>query len=140
MLMDSAASLSGERRPLFETASVRQPDLTEKENSERNRQAWDDLISYRLVEWGRNPSALADEDFEPPAIEVINLACRLASEMMNVGWLPPTMVAPDGEGGVSFELIVGKFSQSLNISADGTVELLTFDDCRLITREPVPVG
>ena len=82
-------------------------------------------------------SVLEDDDFVPPDLDVINLACDAAMQLRDMGAIPPTMVAPDGEGGTSFEYVEGKSSVSLNIYADLTVECLTFDDCRLIRREPV---
>ena len=137
MVMDSAAILSGKRSPVFATASVRQADLTESQQAGRHKDVWDTFIFGKLVEWGRNPSVLEDDDFVPPDLDVINLACDAAMQLRDMGAIPPTMVAPDGEGGTSFEYVEGKSSVSLNIYADLTVECLTFDDCRLIRREPV---
>ena len=134
MATDSAAVLSGERMPVFATASVRESELTEKGRAERNRQAWDKLVDTRLVEWGRDASSLEDEGFVPPALDVVNLACRIAMLLRDEGLAPPTRVVPDGEGGISFERVEGKLSVSLNVYANLTVELLSFDDCRLCIR------
>lgn len=134
MPTDSAAVLSGERRPVFATANVREPELIGRQQANKVEQAWDRFIDRNLVEWGRNPSALEDEDFVPPALDVINLACKLAMALRDEGLAPPTMVVPDGEGGISFERVEGELSEYLNIHANQTVELLTFDDCRLRAR------
>lgn len=134
MPTDSAAVLSGERRPVFATASVREPELNEKEQADRTRKAWSKFIDGNLVEWGRNPSALEDEDFFPPGRDVIKLACEWALYFRDEGCAPPTMVVPDGEGGISFERVDGEASESLNIYADQTVELLVFNNCRLCGR------
>lgn len=135
MPTDSAAVLSGEPSPIFVSANVRDAELAEGELAQRNREAWDGFIDADLVEWGRDPQALEDEDFDPPNTEVVKLACKVAMSLRDEGIVPPTRVVPDGEGGVSFERVDGKLSESLNIYADGTIELLTFDDCRLRTRD-----
>ena len=134
MAMDSAAVLSGERMPVFSTANVREGELVQREQMEKNRRGWDGFIDRCLVEWGRDPSALADEGLIPPSLKAINLACDIAMVFKDQGLAPPTRVVPDGEGGVSFERVDGNLFVSLNVYADQTVELLAFDDCRLCTR------
>jgi len=134
MAMDSAAVLSGERMPVFPTASVREAELVQREQTERNRQAWDRFIDGSLVEWGRDASALEDEGFVPPSLEVVSLASHTAMALRDQGLAPPTRVVPDGEGGISFERVEGIYSVSLNVHADLTLELLSFDNCRLSAR------
>ena len=135
MATDSAAVLAGERVPVFATASVREPELVVREQAEKDRQAWERLIDGRLVEWGRDASPLEDEEgFTPPGLEVVSLACHIAMLLRDEGLAPPTRVVPDGEGGISFERIEGRSSVSLNVYADLTVELLSFDDCHLCAR------
>lgn len=134
MPTDSAAVLSGEPSPIFVSADVRDAELAGGGVAQSNREAWNRFIDANLVEWGRNPQALEDEDFDPPSPEVIDRACDVAMRFRDRGEPPPTRVVPDGEGGISFERVDGKLSMSLNIHADQTVELLTFDDCRLRDR------
>ena len=134
MVTDSAAVLSGERIPVFAGANVREAELGGSEETQKRREAWDSIIDRYLVEWGRDASALEDEGFIPPGLEVVNLACQVAMEFRDEGLPPPIRVAPDGEGGLAFERVDGKVSESLNIYADQTIELLTFDDCRLSGR------
>jgi len=134
MATDSAAVLSGEQVPVFSTASVREGDLVRREQMERNRRGWDGFIDRCLVEWGRDPGALADEGFAPPNLKAIDLACAIALALKDEGLAPPTRIVPDGEGGLCFEHVDGDWFVSLNIYADLTVELLDFNDCRLLTR------
>lgn len=134
MAIDSAAVLSGERMPVFDTANVREPELVQSEQTERNRETWDSFIDGSLMEWGRDASPLEDEGFVPPSPEVIKLACRTAMALRDEGLAPPTRVVPDGEGGISFEQVEGTYSASLNVHADMTLELLVFDNCHLAAR------
>ena len=133
MATDSTAVHSGGTR-VFPRGSVRGAELIDREQTERNRQEWQTFIDGRLVEWGRDPSALEDEGLVPPSPEVINLACRTAMAFRDEGVVPPTWVVPDGNGGIVFERVEGKFSLSLSIYADLSRELLVFDDCRLSAR------
>ena len=130
----SAAVLSGEPMPVFATPNVRESELSEKKRLERNKTGWDRFIYGTLVEWGRDVTALEDEDFVPPNPDVIKQACEVAFEFRDAGDVPPTRIVPDGEGGISFEWVEEDISQSLNIYADKSIELLTFDDCRLRDR------
>ncbi len=131
---NSAAVLSGKPMPVFVTPDLREYELSEKKQGEKNKKGWDGFIDSPLVEWGRDTTALEDEDFVPPNPDVINLACKVAMSFRDEGIVAPTRVVPDGEGGISFERVEDKISESLNIYADKSIELLTFDDCRLRDR------
>lgn len=138
MPTSSAAVLSGEPMPVFATPNVRESELYEKKQGEKNKKGWDKFIYDTLVEWGKDVTALEDEDFIPPNPDVIYLACRVAMKCRDKGFVPPTRVVPDGEGGISFEWVEEDISRSLNIYADKSIELLTFDDCRLCDRRRLP--
>ena len=133
-MIDGATMLSGKPTPVFATASVREAELVTKEQTDRDTAAWDRSIDDTLVEWGKDPMALEDDDFIPPSPDVIDFACQVATELRDEGAPPPTRVVPDGEGGVSFERVDGDVSVALNIYSDRTAELLIFDNCRLRTR------
>jgi len=134
MPADSAAVLAGERKPSFEMSNVRDADLAESHPVQNSRQAWDEFIDRVLVEWGRNPDALEDDDFLAPGLEIIDMACQVAIAFRDEGFPPPTRVVPDGEGGVCFERDADQVFESLRIYSDETIELLRFQDCRLIGR------
>jgi len=134
MPTDDAAVLSGERIPVFATADVREAELAGKDAVNRHRRAWDGFIDRCLVEWGHDTSALEDEGFTPPGLGVIHFACEVAASFRDEGLPPPTRVVPDGEGGICFERVDGPISVSLNLHADKSAELLTFEDCRLCSR------
>ncbi len=49
----------------------------EYETDPQNREKWQELIDYRLIEWGRDPDAFKDEGVEPPTAETVGLASQL---------------------------------------------------------------
>ena len=100
-----------------------------------NREGWERVIDDCLVKWGQDPSLLEDEDIVPPSLEIVRKACELAMEWRDQGHSPPLRVVPDTDGGISFERRDGDWFQSLNILEDGRVELATFHDCRLYSRQ-----
>jgi len=134
MATDSAAVLSGQRRVVYPTASVRDPELIDSAATGANRAMWDRMIDSTLIEWVRGTAAMEDDGFVPPTPEVISRACEVAMALRDQGWVAPTRIVPDGEGGIAFEHIDGDSSVSLSIHADESVEILTFEDCRLSGR------
>lgn len=96
------------------------------------RARWDELVDSYLIEWGRDPSRFDGEEIVPPTEASIGRACEVAGLCRDGAWPPPLRVVPDGEGGVVFERRVGDIFESLEILADGRVELNTFKDCRLL--------
>ncbi len=98
------------------------------------REAWNSFISDPLA-----LGVFIDEDLIPPNLDVIQLACDMALYLRNGCIVPPTSVVPDGEGGISFEWVEGKGSQSLNIYVDQSIELLIFDDCCLRSRYHIAI-
>ena len=128
-------ALPTETIPLNGTRAASDDEVASPSVSARWKRGWEKVIDNYLVEWGADPSVLVDEEFVPPSKEIIGLAYQWAKDRCEAGWSPPLRVVPDGEGGISFENQVGSRFQSLNIRADKTVELLTFDDCRLVARE-----
>lgn len=105
-----------------------------------NRDRWEDFIDSPLVVWGKDPSCLQDDEegIIAPTREAVNRACVLAIKMRDQDAPPPTRVVPDGEGGISFERRLGDVFQSMDVSGDGSVELVTFHDCRLVSRIRLP--
>lgn len=103
---------------------------------DRQRERWQQMIDRYLVEWGRDPNQLEDEDegVVPPSKAIINRASQIAMNLRDAGWPGPLRVVPDGDGGISFERRTGAYFESLDILEDGSVELATFKDCRLQFR------
>ena len=95
---------------------------------------WQQVIDEYLAPWILDPTSLEEEDLEPPSLEILRLACRVARCLQDKGWDPPLRVVPDGEGGLVFERDAGACFQTLSILSSGLGELMTFDDCRLVSR------
>ncbi len=119
--------------PSVHTSAVSDVELVTGAGAE-DRRKWEAIIDGSLVEWGRDPESLRDDDIDPPTVEALNVACYVAMRMRDTGQPSPLRVVPDGEGGISFERRTGPLFQSLDVHADGAVYLLTFQDCQLVDR------
>jgi|GEM_PF-1577474 len=87
------------------------------------RKAWNTLIDSKLIEWGRDPSLLEDDELIPPSRAAIQRAVDLAIRLRDEEKLPaPKRVVPDGDGGVVFERWEGEISESFEISESGGIE------------------
>ncbi len=128
-------TLSGPARLAVSTGAASQAELQSYDDPVReDREGWLRMVDRFLVEWGRDPQALADAGVEPPSGEIIVLAAKWAERAAKFGWAAPTRVVPTGDGGIAFELRSGDLFQSLEILADGRALLTTYIDCRLDSR------
>ena len=99
------------------------------------REKWQDLIDQKLIEWGRDPSQLADEGVEPPSGETIRIAFEWANRFSKNGLPPPDSVVPDANGGIVFERREKDVSEVLHVWDDGSVEYQRFHGTRLVERQ-----
>ncbi len=100
----------------------------------KNRADWEQIIDHCIIEWGKNPPQSEEEDFEPPAKPIIDLAGEVVRYCRNRGLVAPQRVVPDGTGGIAFEFTEGDSFTTLQIYEDRSVELLLFKDCHLVER------
>ncbi|MBI3837664.1 MAG: hypothetical protein HY288_06995 [Planctomycetia bacterium] len=96
--------------------------------------AWQRLIDYQLVEWGRNPRELEDDGLKAPAPVAIEKAIELSKRLRKTSSPAPTTIVPDGIGGIVFEYRHGGNAATLRISSSGAVEFVEFRDGALIKR------
>ena len=96
---------------------------------------WQVLIDYQLIEWGRDPGQLENEEIQPPSKSTIQLAIRLAGMLSKPGLPAPTRIVPDAHGGIVFERQGRNVFESIRISADGTAEYCVFENSRLVERQ-----
>lgn len=104
---------------------------------EQNRQGWQDVIDKKLIEWGRDPSQLADEDVVPPSRELVHLASEFATRCRDEGVPPPNRVVPNGDGGITFERWHDLDFHTIEILRDRSIDAVYYRDCRLIARESI---
>jgi hypothetical protein len=92
------------------------------------------LINEPLIDWGKDPSKVADEGIVPPSVELITFALRYAMHMRDQGYRPPDRVVPNGDAGIAFERWEGSIHEVLEFESDGIVELLSYRHSRLENR------
>ena len=98
------------------------------------REKWQNLIDYKLIEWGLDPSQLDDEGVESPTPEIIQRAISLAEALRDRDCPPPDTVVPDPNGGIVFERRENGLSEVFHVWDDGTVEYRRFQGTRLDER------
>ena len=87
-----------------------------------NWDAWQEVIDQKLIEWGRDPAQLAEDDLIPPTRESVRQANRIALAFRDTRVAPTDAVVPDGDGGIAFERWEGDLSETLEISDAGEIE------------------
>ena len=113
---------------------VSDKDLAEAYEYER---AWQHLIDYQLIEWGKNPDQFDDEGVEPLSPETILRAIKIAERFQSRGFPPPDSVVPDANGGIVFERRERDILEVLHIWGDGTSEYQQFQGMRMVERSPL---
>lgn len=104
-------------------------------SAEASRIAWENIIDYKLVEWGRDPSILEEDDLIPPTGEAIDVSIEVAMQLLKNGNPPPMRVVPDRDGGVVFERWSGPLTVSIIVSRTGSVEVLLWNGSRIVKSE-----
>lgn len=102
---------------------------------EKHRAAWNEIIDHKLIEWGRNPEALEDDECEPPTKIAIQMAIEEARLRSDKGDVHPTRVVPDGDGGLAFEFIRGDVVKSMEFRSDGSRAYVACQGGRMIEFE-----
>ena len=110
---------------------------------EEHRLRWQDIIDKKLIEWGRNPEELADDDLVPPSHAAVDSAVRKAQEWRDAreydnGFVPsPQWVVPNGDGGIVFEWREESTSAVVEVFDDGSAECAIFEDNKLVSRTSI---
>ncbi len=100
-----------------------------------NRDAWQTVIDAKLIEWGRDPEQLADEDLIPPTRDSVKKAIRIAQVFRDDNVPPPLAVVPDGDGGIVLERWDDSLTVSIEINAQGATEFVECRQGRVTLRE-----
>jgi hypothetical protein len=99
-----------------------------------------DVVDSQLAGWIPDPESLVDYDAVPPSRTLIRkLRDFVIPLLKQQQWPAPTMVVPDGDGGISFEFHSGNIFRHLEFLRDGEVRLATFRNGRLQSRRLLAV-
>ena len=115
-------------------------DTLATEDKHSDHLAWQKVIDYQLVEWGRNPDLLEEDDLIAPTLKAIDRAIKIAVQMRDQRFSPPKRVVPDGDGGVVLEQWYGSVTESIEIESDGSAEYVVCDGGRVVQRNAYLVG
>lgn len=111
-------------------------ELAKAVSTDAQRIAWQRLIDEMLIEWGRHPEQFEDEDgYKAPSADNLVRATEFIAFCRDRGLTPPLRMAPDGEGGIVFEWYEGLTSRYVEVHADGSMEFIMFEDCKLVSRQ-----
>jgi hypothetical protein len=121
---------------IFQGNGAAEPKSTRPSDApEQDRQCWQEVLDHWLHEWAQNPSRLEDEGIVAPSAQIIQLASQVAEDLRDAGLPGPHRVAATGDGGIVFVRQVGPLSSTLEVDADGSIELAIFRDTRLVSRQ-----
>lgn len=95
---------------------------------------WENVIDQKLIEWGRDPSQLEEDELIPPTRVAVDQAVRIAQEAISGSWSPPMSVIPDGDGGIAFERWSGSLTESIEVARDGRIEYVVCRDRKVVIR------
>lgn len=110
---------------------------------EERRRRWQEIIDKKLVEWGRDPGQVADDDLVPPSPAAVDSAVQKAQVWRDAResddeFVPlPQWVVPNGDGGIVFEWREGSIARVVEILDNGSVDCAIFEDNKLVSRTPI---
>ncbi len=120
-------------------ADTQLPVMSIEAGFQAARTAWQRLIDFSLIEWGRDPDRFTDEGVEAPDGQIIALAIAVAERYRDQGYAAPDSVVPDPNGGIVFERRENGSSEVIHVWDDGHVEYMRFEGTRLVARETLLV-
>ena len=110
------------------------------DNRREQREGWQMVLEKWLWKWERDPSQLEDEGITAPSAETIQRACEIALRLRDLGLLVPQRVAATGDGGIVFAWETKPALSTLEVDADGSIEVVVFQNAHTeINRFPVRI-
>lgn len=131
--IDSHWTITEPVRSPVETGAAGEAILSSGELQE-NRMGWENVIDRQLIQWAMDLSQPEEDGVEVPSRSIIGIGCGVAQSMRDAGMPPPLRVVPNGDGGIVFEHREGSLFETIEIDADGSVEIAVFLDSRLVSR------
>ena len=132
--IEANRTLIEDPRRTVRTRAATEAELAIAENREGVRRDWDDIIDRKLVEWGRDPKALEEDELLPPTFESVQTAIQIATVLRDMDATPPMRIVPDGDGGIVLERWSGNRTESFEIDARGRIEWVVWVDRRVDRR------
>jgi hypothetical protein len=131
---EARSALSAVLRDAVATGTDSDSPITPRDDA---AEAWQRIIDYKLVEWGRDPASLSDEGFDAPSASVISTAIQWAKNWQAQGIAPPSRVIPDPNGGIVFERQTPELTHVIHFWDNGSLEYRQFRGVRLIERHEI---
>lgn len=92
-----------------------------------------------LTQWGHHPSQIDENELESPSLMAIDLAYEVLRFIKDDLHFLPSRIVSDGEGGIEVEKdSPGAGVLRFEISSEGALQLLQFDETKLTFREQLP--
>lgn len=118
-------------------ADQRESPVTWVDPASQRRRQWEPYFE-QLRSWLRRPQDFVDDGIDVPRGDVIERALLIAKWIIsNDTDPPPTRTTPTAEGGISLEWRNEDELTAIEISPDGTAEILLFRHSRLVERQPL---
>lgn len=97
-------------------------------------------IDAELNNWIANPAEIVDDGATPPSKNLIRLARRVVAALSVQENPAPTLVVPDGNGGIALEWhLRSRVLRTLEFNNDGEAYWYGFEDGKLVFRRPFPI-
>lgn len=134
--LSNSSTISG---PIMQKSNTHAADdeILSSSELENKRDAWNQIIEYKLIEWAVNPESIEEDGLEMPSREIITEACKFSKQMSREAIPAPISVVPNGDGGIVFEWRDGHIFETIEIYADGLKEYCLFVNSRLRQRNHI---
>ena len=130
--------ITEEYPPSVSTATAQGDALASDVVHRGGREGWQEVIDQKLVDWGRNPDQLAEDNLIPPTRTAVTTAVRIALQMRDKDLPPPIRIVPDGDGGIVLERWCDDLSEAIEIERSGSAEYVQSHAHRVVHRAPWP--
>lgn len=101
-------------------------------------------VEGRIAAWAPTegePDERIDEDgYRLPSRKAVALALEIVVRLRDGGATCPECVVQDGDGGIDFEWRGGNRAETRSMNAHGEIELMNFENSKLIVRRPVSLA
>lgn len=101
-------------------------------------------IEGRIAAWapteGETDERVDEDGYRLPSRKAVALAIEIVVRLRDGGVTCPEWVVQDSNGGIDFEWRSGNRAETLSMNADGEIELMRFENSKLIVRRPVSLA